>query len=527
MWTVPVERGALLFRERIAWLRQAGGGLVRRGLRGVEKESLRVEPSGRLSARPHPTALGAALTHPYLTTDYSEALLEFVTPPFASNWETLKSLTDLHGYVHRRLDGERLWPASMPCVLDPEREIPIAEYGPSNVGLVKTVYRRGLGYRYGRAMQAIAGVHLNYSPPLAFWEPYRQHEGSRSPLVEFKSEALMGLVRNYRRVGWLATYLFGASPALCKSFRPEGHELLTELDRATWHAPYATSLRMSSLGYRNKSQARLNISANSLGDYVAGLAAAVTTPEPRFEAIGVEVDGDFRQLNANLLQIENEYYTPIRPKPTKDTPSRVTVALRERGVEYVEIRTLDLSPADPVGVNQGQLRLLEALLLTCLLSPSPPLEAAEQAEIEARDLLVASEGRRPQLTVPHGGRERTLLDLGSEVLADVAETAALLDADGEGYVAAVETAQAALRDPELTPSALLLAELRRERLSFFQYVRGLAERHHEYFMALEPDPAAESRLAELAAASLEQARALEQAEQPPFAEYLRNELGAA
>src|SRR5690606_18530177 len=214
--------------------------------------------------------------------------------------------------------------ASMPCVLDPE-QIPIANYGPSNAGMVKTVYRRGLGYRYGRAMQAIAGVHVNYSPPAAFWDAYRERERSALDPQAFKSAEMMGLVRNYRRAAWLPTYLFGASPALCKSFRPEGDPLLTELDRGTWHAPFATSLRMSGLGYRNKSQARLAISANSLEEYVAGLTAALTTPDPRYEAIGVEVDGDFRQLNANILQIENEYYSTIRPKPSKAHSARVTV----------------------------------------------------------------------------------------------------------------------------------------------------------------------------------------------------------
>ncbi len=500
---------------------------MRRGLRGIEKESLRVDRNGRLSDRPHPPALGAALTHPYLTTDYSEALLEFVTPPRPTSWETLKFLCDLHGYVHRRLDGELLWPASMPCVLDPEREIPIAEYGPSNPGLVKTVYRRGLGYRYGRAMQAIAGVHLNYSPPVPFWAPYRERERSELPVGQFKSAVLMGLVRNYRRTAWLVTYLFGASPALCKSFRPEGHELLVELDHATWHAPYATSLRMSGLGYRNKSQARLDISANSLAEYVAGLAAAVTTPDPRYQAIGVEVDGEFRQLNANILQIENEYYTPIRPKPSKDSKSRVTIALRERGIEYVEVRTLDVSLADPVGVNQAELRLLEALLLTCLLMPSPPLDGEEQSEIEARDVLVASEGRRPGLLLPSGGRGRTVADLGGELLDSVAATAELLDANGEGYVAAVEAARAALAEPELTPSAALLAALRHEGASFAEYVLDVARSHREYFLALEPDPDAERTLEALAAESLERARALEAVEQLPFGEYLRRELGRA
>ena len=347
--------------------------------------------AGQLSRRPHPSALGSALTHPYLTTDYSEALPEFVTPPHASNWETLQFLCDLHGFVHRRLDGELLWPASMPCVLNANEEIPIAEYGSSNLGLMKAIYRRGLGFRYGRSMQAIAGVHFNYSPPREFWLPFRDHLQSSETETGFRSACFMGLVRNYRRYAWLVTYLFGASPAVCKSFRPEGHDLLEEFDDATWYAPFATSLRMSDLGYRNKTQARLSISANSLGEYVAGLTAAVTTVEPRYAAIGVKVEGEYRQLNANILQIENEYYSAIRPKPTKATGDRPTVALRAQGVEYVEIRTLDLNVTDPVGVNQNQLRFLEALLIYCLLADSPPIDSAEQSEIDRRDLIVARE----------------------------------------------------------------------------------------------------------------------------------------
>ncbi len=190
---------------------------------------MRVDANGRLSHRPHPRALGAALTHPYLTTDYSESLPEFVTAPQHSNWETLQLLCDLHVFVHQRLEGELLWPCSMPCVLDADHEIPIAYYGTSNPGLLKTIYRRGLGYRYGRAMQAIAGVHFNYSPPLGLWPAYREHEGRRDAVEDFRSAELMGLVRNYRRHAWLVSYLFGASPALCKSFKPRRSRAL---DRA-------------------------------------------------------------------------------------------------------------------------------------------------------------------------------------------------------------------------------------------------------------------------------------------------------
>jgi glutamate--cysteine ligase len=117
------------------WLRDGGRAkLIRHGLRGVEKESLRVSPDGTLSRRPHPAALGAALTHPYITTDYSEALPELVTPPQRTQWETLQFLCDIHAFIDRRLDGELLWPASMPCELPADDEIPIAHYGPSNLG---------------------------------------------------------------------------------------------------------------------------------------------------------------------------------------------------------------------------------------------------------------------------------------------------------------------------------------------------------------------------------------------------------
>jgi glutamate--cysteine ligase len=507
---------------RLNWLRAGRAELIRHGLRGVEKESLRVGADGMLSRRPHPRALGAALTHPYITTDYSEALPELVTPPQRTQWETLQFLCDVHAFIARRLDGELLWPASMPGELPPDDEIPIADYGPSNVGLMKTVYRRGLGYRYGRAMQAIAGVHFNYSLPAAFWPEYHAFARSSEPLAAFRSGELMGLVRNYRRAAWLVTYLFGASPALCRSFKPEGHELLELLDPATWCAPYATSLRMSDLGYQNKTQGRLSIRANSLAEYVAGMHGAVTTEEPRYAAIGVVVDDEYRQLNANILQIENEYYSTIRPKPSKAAKARPLAALAHGGVDYVEVRTLDLNCADPVGMNQAELRFIEALLIRCLLAPSPPISADEQAEIDARDLAVAREGRRPQLKLVAAGRERPLRELGLELLEDVRAVAELLDADAAGYVAAVAAAGEALRDPDRTPSAALLTALRSERASFFDYTLELARAHAAYFRDFPLAPAREQALAETARRSLEEAEALPAKDPRPFSEYLRD-----
>ncbi len=511
-------------KARLDWLREPGiGAIVRNGLRGVEKECLRVTPDGRVSRRPHPAALGSALTHPYLTTDYSEALVEFVTPPHASNRQTLDFLHELHAFVHRRLDGERLWPSSMPCIVNADEEVPIARYGSSNAGMMKTVYRRGLGHRYGRAMQAIAGVHFNYSPPSGFWDVYRERSAEAAPLARLKSERLMGLARNYRRLSWLAIYLFGASPALCKSFRPTGHPLLTELDRATWHAPYATSLRMSDIGYRNSTQAKLNISLNSLDEYVAGLAAAVSTLEPSYAPIGVEVDGAYRQLNANILQIENEYYSSIRPKPGQSNSERPTVAMRRHGVDYVEIRTLDLNPADPIGINPSELQFLETLLVYCLLAESPPIDADELREMDARELAAAREGRRPGLELPRLGERIELTAWAREVLDRLLEVAEALDNDGAGgagYVAAVEAQREAVERPDATPSARILAEMRATGVSFFEHVRAVADRHHEHYLGLPVDAEREAQLESLAAASLEEQRVLEYDETLSFAEYL-------
>ena len=510
------------FVARLEWLRDARRtGLILKGLRGVEKESLRVDARGALSRRPHSRRFGSALTHPYLTTDYSEALPELVTPPQHAQWETLQFLCDLHAFVHRRLDGELLWPASMPCDLPPDDAIPIADYGPSNLGRMKTVYRHGLGHRYGRAMQAIAGVHFNFSLPQAFWPAYREREKSAAELDEFRSAELMGLVRNYRRCAWLIIYLYGASPALCRSFRPDGHELLAPLDTATWHAPFATSLRMSDLGYRNKTQRTLSIGVNSLAEYVAGIRNAVTTEEPRYAAIGVVVDGEYRQLNANVLQIENEYYSTIRPKPSKANTHRPLLAFAEHGVEYVEVRTLDLSSADPVGVNQNELRFLEALLIYCLLEQSPAVSADEQHEIDERDLAVAREGRRPKLKIPDQGRERDLEEQGLTLCAKVRAVAELLDADKQGYVAAVDAAIEALREPERLPSAQLLAALKSEQASFAEYTLTLARDHAAYFRDFALTPERERMLEEVARRSLEEAEVLAAGDEQSFEAYLQ------
>lgn len=512
--------------SRLAWLSDDDNASeLRRGLRGLEKESLRVDRRGYLADTRHPAGLGSALTHPYLTTDYSEALPELVTPPYPSSWETLQFLCDLHVYVAKHLEDEILWAQSMPCRIPSGDKVPIAVFGSSNLGKMRSVYRRGLGFRYGRSMQTISGIHFNYSAPLAFWKAFYEREHSALSLMDFISHRYMGAIRNYRRLTWLLIYLFGASPAFCKSFPTSRSPYLRELDADTWFAPFGTSLRMSDIGYRNRSQSELQISMNSLDDYLSGLVAAVSTPNPGYEAIGVLADGGYRQLNANTLQIEAEYYSPIRPKPPADYPHRPTVALREKGVKYLEVRTLDLNMTDPLGVNQLQLRFVEALLLYCLLNDSPAVDSTEQAEIDERDLIVAREGRRPGLELPRSGNTVGLAHWANELLVGIGAVAALLDEgdDGDnGYVDAVEAQMAAVEDPDLTPSAQILRHLKTEGASFFELVLETSRQQHRYFSALRLPAEKEAWLNELARESLERQARLEAESGQPFADYLKD-----
>jgi glutamate--cysteine ligase len=513
-----------VFERRLSALVNCGEpAVLQDGRKGVEKESLRVTPDGRIAQTRHPEALGSALTSEHITTDFSEALIELVTPPFAASWELLQYLLDLHQFVYRHLGDELLWATSMPCFVGRDEDIPIAQYGTSNIARMKMVYREGLGVRYGRMMQAISGVHFNYSFPERLWDAYEAACQSRAPRQDFVSASYFDLLRNYRRYGWIVLYLFGVSPVLCRSFLAGRDVSLPELVPGTLYEPYATSLRMSDIGYRNRNQAGLAISVNSLEHYVRDLTRAIMTPHPPYQKIGVQVDGKYRQLNANVLQIENEYYSYIRPKRVARSGERPTKALRRAGVEYVEVRALDVSAFDPVGVNQHKLRFLEAFLALCLLKESPPIDAGEEAALDANHLLVARRGREPGLELSRDGRPIAMTKWAAELLDSMEGICELLDHRDASrpYAQSLATQAAKVRDVRLTPSARLLNELRATGEGFFDLALRMSRMHKDYFLDLYT-PNAE-RLAELgkeAEESLARQRAIEASEKEPFEQYL-------
>jgi len=455
----------------------ASGAPLGGGQKGIEKEALRLDLDGYLSRTPHPQALGSALTNRFITTDFSEALLEFVTPVYTSTWEALRFLCDVHQFTYECLEDELLWVASMPCRIPADAEIPLADYGNSNVGQMKTIYRRGLGHRYGRHMQTIAGIHFNYSLPESFWPHYHAVLGDNSDEQTFRSEQYLGLIRNFRRFGWLVLYLSGASPAMCKSFGG-GRDLgMPELGTDSWYAPFGTSLRMSDLGYSNQNQSRINISLNSLDDYIRDLENAINTPEPEYEEIGVKVDDQYRQLSANQLQIENEYYSPVRPKRVARSGERPTAALKRDGIEYVEIRSLDISIDDPAGINQNTMRFMEAFLVYCLLEESPLFNDDALEETKRNQSHMAREGRDPAFRLIRDGNETGLADWAREILDKVMIIAAQIDAqEGDDcYVQAVRLMAGLVDDPGTTPSARLLDELHSSGSGFFDYAISMAQ----------------------------------------------------
>jgi len=500
--------------------------LLCNGQVGLEKESLRVSPNGGIAQTPHPAVLGSALTHPYITTDYSEALLEFITPPFADRAGPLQFLDDLQKFVYDRLDNEILWATSMPCVVAGESSIPIAQYGRSNAGLMKTVYRRGLGYRYGRVMQVIAGVHFNYSVPEGLWPVLQELAEVRGDAVAFRSASYFGMIRNLQRMGWLIPYLFGASPAVCKSFFGDRPVPMPEFDRNTCYEPYATSLRMGDIGYTNAKEGETGIKAcyDSLEDYVASLSCAIETPYPEYERIGVCVDGEYRQLNANILQIENEYYSTVRPKQVLRGLEKPSRALAARGVRYVELRSIDVNAFHPLGIDADQVHFIEAFMLFCLLADSPAISAEEREFIDFNQSATSHRGREPGLQLRRPGGPVKLSQWATEVLEAMRGVCEVLDAGGDDpiYGPVLDQQLEAVRDPDRTPSARMLAEMRANGEGFYHFARRMSQAHCAYFQERPVRPEAEAMLEQLARDSLAEQAVLEAAPQAPFDEFLRD-----
>ena len=490
--------------------------------RGVEKESLRVDANGTLSQLPHPPGLGSPLTHPSITTDYSEALLEFITPVEESVAGVLNQLGKTHRFAYQHLHQERLWVTSMPCIVHGDNSIPIARYGSSNIGQMKHFYRVGLSSRYGRLMQAIAGIHYNFSLSDDFWSRWQEIQGNTLPAASYRSECYLALVRNFYRYTWLVAYLFGASPAVCGSFVEGKKHQLAPFGQSSYYLPYATSLRMSDLGYRSAVQEQVDFSLDNLDGYVEALRKATETPHTPYKDIGVKVDNGYRQLNHNLLQIENEYYAPVRPKRVARSGEKPSHALRDRGIEYVEVRCLDLDPFSPIGIDQHTIYFLDLLLLHCLFEDSAPLSKHGIREINHNLQRVVLEGRRPELKRLDGSSQ-TLTEEGSRLLDDLVTLATLLDGtESTAYKDALRHQRSKFSNPENTPSAKTLRMMEEHDGSFFEFAMAQSIEHEKFFRRYPLTPADMVGFDTIAAESIAQQKDIEGSDEIGFDEFLAN-----
>ena len=540
--------------------------ILRGILRGIEKEGLRVRPDGALATTPHPHGLGSPLTHPSITTDFSEAQLELITGAHNTAEALLQELTELHQVVHRHLDNELIWGTSMPCKLPSDEQIPLGQYGRSNMGRLKTVYRHGLAHRYGRRMQTISGIHYNFSLPQATWPLLAEADRAAVSPARYQDDAYFALIRNFRRHSWLLLLLIGASPAVCGTFVSGRSHGLCGWDTGTYFAPYGTSLRMGRLGYQSDAQAALAVSFNCLASYARTLHRALSEPYPAYESIGLR-DGDkYKQLATTLLQIENEFYGTIRPKRRIQPGERPLRALGQRGVEYVEVRLVDIDPFSPVGIGLEAMRLLDIFLLHCLLADSPPDSPLEIAAMARNQRRVAERGRDPQLRLhrtaewlapepaaaaegqtpqpaAHVAADLALTDLpaadlvpaewGAQLLAECEPIAAALDraaaGGGDAYRSALAAAQAALQDFSRLPSTRVLLDTDLEHgRSFPHFALASSERHRRTLLESPLAPQVAARYEQMARESrrtqLEREAADSLAFEPFRQQYLAQDL---
>ncbi len=488
--------------------------------RGIEKESLRVGLDGYLSQAEHPKALGATLTHPFITTDYSEALLELITPPSSDPEQPVKFLHQIHQFVNQNIGDEFLWNASMPCMMTKEKDIPIAKYGNSNVGKQKYIYRVGLGKRYGKLMQTIAGVHYNFSIPDEFWKLLQVVEENSDDFQDYKSARYMGLIRNFLRYSWMFPFLFGASPGICKSF-VKGKHNLESFNEGTLYGPNSTSLRMGDMGYSNNAQSGLNISYNSLEGYTCGLEQAIRTPEPLYEEIGLIVDGEYQQLSTSLLQIENEYYANIRPKRVARSGERPALALRRGGIEYIEIRGLDINPFTADGITNEQIRWIDCFLVTCLLLPSPDISAREEGEIRENLRRAVNHGRKKGLTLLSMNREIALEEAGDIISEKMMMVAKHMDKNWttNNYTSSVAHWQECFNHPEQTLSGQFL-QLMRDKGGYYQAARALSLSQKKSLLEEPLDEETQMTFIKNAKDSIKNQQKLEQQPQQDFEEFI-------
>ncbi|MBT7543185.1 MAG: glutamate--cysteine ligase [Gammaproteobacteria bacterium] len=491
---------------------------------GLEKESLRVDKNGTISYKMHPEQFGSSLTNRYITTDYSEALIEAITPPCGSHNEALRYLDNIIGFVYKNLDNEYLWPASMPCIIAGDKSIPIAYYGHSNQGRMKTTYRRGLGNRYGRIMQVISGIHFNYSFSDKFWELYSEFKSSDKNIKNFKSQQYFIISRNLLRNGWIIAYLFGCSPAVCKSYLAGKKTTLDSFDEYTYYEKYATSFRMGDIGYQNNMEENMgvHINYNSLEEYSKSLDEAIKKPSSEYNKIGVKSEGYYKQLNSNILQIENEYYSTIRPKPNLKLTERPSKALLNKGVEYIELRSIDNNIFLNAGIDEDQMYFIELLIIHSLFINENKIYSEEYLEIKNNLINVAHNGKEKNFKLKINNEDILITDVMKKIFMELKEIANMMYVitKDEKYKKSITVQEKKVENQNLLPSNLVINSMINNKMSFYEFCMENIWKQNKYFSNIQADNNIEKILREETKLSLKKKDYLESNNVESFEDYI-------
>ncbi|WP_158246764.1 glutamate--cysteine ligase [Halobacteriovorax sp. DA5] len=494
--------------------------------KGLEKEGLRVMvEDGKLSSSDHDPKFGSKLLHKWITTDFAESLLEFITPVSKSNDETLKTLGNLQHYVLEQDSSEVIWPSSMPCILPEDKDIKLAYYGESNSGRLKTLYRSGLGLRYGRSMQAIAGLHYNFSMTDEFWKNWHELSGSSLSLQLFINEEYLNLCRNFRSYSNILLYLFGNSVSVHESFlsgKKHSLDVIHEDEKygKTFGSKEGTCLRMGGLGYTGASQNGIRICYNGLDSYCDSLEEALQMNFADFDKIGLRNEkGELQQISTHILQIENEFYSIIRPKRIAPPGKSALASLRSKGIEYIEVRLLDLNPFAKNGITKVQMDFLDAFLLSCLFLRADRCNREIYNEIENNNQLIVKQGRKPGLEISVDGEKRNYQEYLTTFFNQMAEVIEAIS-DGERKKAllfAIEE-QRKLIDPANTLSQKVFDLVSKK--GHIQAMKDLALEHRKELAAVEVNHVFQEELELEKNASMQRQVDFEKLDDVDFEEYV-------
>jgi len=430
-------------------------------LRGIERESLRVTQEGKISQNSHPRNLGSPLTSEDITTDFAEALVELVTPAFESAEELFAHLSLLHKFLYSEMEEEILWNFSMPCAFQSEQEIKIAEYGNTNSGMLKHIYRKGLRLRYGSIMQCVSGIHFNFSLSEDSWNTL-----AKSPNQSFINQKYLGAIRNIKRNFWFLLERLGASPIAHESYLLNREHSLSKHGNNDLFLPFATSLRMSDVGYQSSMQNALKINYNNLDEFIDAIVKGINTPVKDFEEIGlVDEQGVPQQISTGILQIENELYDTVRPKRSGPSGSRPATLLKNEGIEYLELRGIDINPFAPEGIDENQIKLLDIFIMHSLISESPQVSDKEIEEIRANQKIMVENGRSANIQLQQNGVSIPLKELKKIFHDELEQVATAMDEYSQGY----SNALSAEMSKNLLPSEKIMNEMNSQNLSFQEY----------------------------------------------------------